>query len=147
LTRIARTPGQLGARADVERLLRDGQLVVVVQVRVGQVGGGEIAALARRGQQDRVAARELHAVVGQEPGVPVVEAEAEFLPVVEVPLDVRIEEGLALLGDDDLAGEVGQELGDALRDRPRRDLGGRGLGRDGQRFHTFKGFRRREPAG
>ena len=123
--------------ADVERLLRHGQLVVVVEVGVGQVRGRQVAALAGGREQHRVAARKLHAVVGQEPGVPVVQAQAELLAVVEVPLDVRVEEGLALLGGDDLAGEVSQELGDAFGDGPRLDLG-RGVGGGGQRFHTFK---------
>ena len=94
---------------DVQRLLRHGDLVALVQVGVREVDVRHVRALRRGREQHRVAPGDGHPELREVSRVAVVQPEAVVAAVIEVALEVAVEEGLALLDREGLAGEVGDE--------------------------------------
>ena len=112
---------------DVEGLLGDCQAVTVVKVRVRQIDVRHVRAFRGGREQDGLPLGNAHVVMGEEPGIPVIQTQAVLAPVVQVSLDVRIEERLPLLDGQHLVREVGQEGRDGVRGGGRREA--RAVGR------------------
>ena len=107
----------------VQRLLRNSQLPVPEQLRIGEVDVCHVCPFGRRGQQHGLPPRQPHPKMGEEPGVAVVEAVAVLAAVVDVSGHVRVQEGLAFLDRQDSAREIGEEGGNRLSWRIRQRLG------------------------
>ena len=118
---LEQVAGDRSDAADVDRLLGRAQHVALEQVGVRQVDVGQVAAFGRGREQHEIALVHAHTEVRQEPRVVRVQPETVLPAVVEVPLEVRVQEGLPLLDGQRLAREIGdQDRGRSLLGRRRR---------------------------